>query len=171
MTTELYRFQNRRDTAANWSAQNPLLKAGELGFETTTNFFKIGDGVAHWNDLPYQNQTGPTGPQGVKGVSPVFTFQGSLSIYNGATRLYFEESHTITGIRASIGSISVGGPVNVSFYISGTLLGSVSIPAGQHTANLTVSRTVNAGDYATISITSVGPGQPGSDLVATLNVL
>jgi hypothetical protein len=45
------RMQQRRGTAAQWTAANPVLAAGEIGFETDTNKFKIGDGVNAWNTL------------------------------------------------------------------------------------------------------------------------
>lgn len=47
------RIQNRRDTAANWTSNNPTLAAGEIGFETDTNKFKIGTGSTAWNSLNY----------------------------------------------------------------------------------------------------------------------
>ena len=50
----LARIQIRRDTGQNWIDNNPILFAGEIGFETTTNKFKIGDGVSNWNSLDYQ---------------------------------------------------------------------------------------------------------------------
>jgi hypothetical protein len=34
----------RNDTAANWTANNPILAKAELGFESDTNKIKIGDG-------------------------------------------------------------------------------------------------------------------------------
>lgn len=46
-------IQNRQDTAANWYNVNPILAVGEIGFETNTNKFKIGDGVTSWRDLAY----------------------------------------------------------------------------------------------------------------------
>ena len=47
------RMQQRRGTAAQWTAANPVLAAGEIGFETDTNQFKIGDGVNLWAALSY----------------------------------------------------------------------------------------------------------------------
>jgi hypothetical protein len=47
------RMQQRRSLAADWTTANPILAAGEIGFETDTNKFKIGDGVNHWADLVY----------------------------------------------------------------------------------------------------------------------
>jgi hypothetical protein len=46
-------IQLRRDTAANWTAQNPTLAAGEMGIETDTGQVKIGDGVTAWTSLGY----------------------------------------------------------------------------------------------------------------------
>jgi hypothetical protein len=46
-------IQLRRDTAANWTSINPILAEGEMGVDTTVNEVKIGDGVTHWNLLPY----------------------------------------------------------------------------------------------------------------------
>lgn len=43
----------RHDTAANWTAKNPVLLDGELGVETDTTFFKIGDGATAWTSLKY----------------------------------------------------------------------------------------------------------------------
>lgn len=47
------RIQLRRDTAANWSATNPTLAQGEIGFDLTNNKIKIGTGSTVWNSLPY----------------------------------------------------------------------------------------------------------------------
>jgi hypothetical protein len=47
------RMQQRRGTAAQWTASDPILNIGEIGFESDNNKFKIGDGVNHWADLPY----------------------------------------------------------------------------------------------------------------------
>lgn len=38
----------RQDTSANWTANNPILSVGELGYETDTFRLKVGRGVA-WN--------------------------------------------------------------------------------------------------------------------------
>lgn len=56
-------FLFRRDTAANWAANNPTLLAGELGLETDTNYFKLGNGISTWISLGYVG-VGPTGPTG-----------------------------------------------------------------------------------------------------------
>jgi hypothetical protein len=46
-------MQQRRGTAAQWTSADPILNAGEIGWESDTNKFKIGDGTNHWEDLTY----------------------------------------------------------------------------------------------------------------------
>ena len=53
MTT---RIKLRRDTTANWQTNNPILALGEPGLDTTNNSVKYGDGITHWNNLPYSGE-------------------------------------------------------------------------------------------------------------------
>lgn len=54
------RIEFRRDTLANWTANNPILLAGEIGCETDTFItkFKVGDGTTAYNSLPYFSFSG-----------------------------------------------------------------------------------------------------------------
>lgn len=47
------RIRLRRDTAANWTSENPVLLAGEMGIETDTRKYKVGDGSTAWTGLSY----------------------------------------------------------------------------------------------------------------------
>jgi Major tropism determinant N-terminal domain len=47
------RIYHRRDTASNWTSINPTLGAGEIGVETDTLKFKIGNNSQNWNALAY----------------------------------------------------------------------------------------------------------------------
>ena len=51
-------IQLRNDTAANWTAADPVLAQGEMGLESDTRLFKIGDGVSTWSELDYSPLTG-----------------------------------------------------------------------------------------------------------------
>ena len=51
------RIQIRRDTAANWTTANPILREGEMGLETDTLKIKVGNSVAAWSTRPYLNVT------------------------------------------------------------------------------------------------------------------
>ena len=78
-------LQVRRDTAANWTSYNPILLAGEIGYEYNTNKAKIGDGTTNWNGLPYlTTATGPTGSTGFTGPTG-FTGATGATGSTGAT--------------------------------------------------------------------------------------
>ena len=48
MTT---RIKLRRDTAANWASNDPVLALGEAGYDTTNNALRVGDGTTAWSGL------------------------------------------------------------------------------------------------------------------------
>ena len=48
-------MKQRYDTAANWTAQNPTLLAGEFGIESDTKKWKVGTGSTAWTSLLYSN--------------------------------------------------------------------------------------------------------------------
>lgn len=47
------RFRVRRRTAASWTSGNEVLLDSEIGLETDTRKFKVGDGTTAWNSLNY----------------------------------------------------------------------------------------------------------------------
>lgn len=57
-------IQLRRGTAAQWLSVNPILASGEMGVETDTHQFKIGDGSLAWTALPYGGTSGAGVPTG-----------------------------------------------------------------------------------------------------------
>ena len=46
---------------ANWTAENPILLRGEIGYEIETNYEKIGNGRDAWNKLAYYGSPGHWG--------------------------------------------------------------------------------------------------------------
>ena len=50
-------IQHKRGTALQWTTLNPTLEAGEVGWESDTNKFKIGTGSTVWTSLPYATLT------------------------------------------------------------------------------------------------------------------
>lgn len=100
----------RRDTAANWTANNPTLALGEPGIETDTNKVKYGDGVTAWTSLSYAaagastllSLTDVTG-DGTNGQVLTTNGAGSFSfttVAGGATEL--------DGLSDVAGSVSAG---------------------------------------------------------------
>ena len=51
------RIQNKYDPSTEWANNNPILLVGEIGFESDTGKFKIGDGERTWLKLPYAAST------------------------------------------------------------------------------------------------------------------
>ena len=49
------KIQVRRGLASLWTSTNPTLSAGEIGYETDTGLFKIGDGTTTWTSLSYNS--------------------------------------------------------------------------------------------------------------------
>ena len=48
------RMQQRKGTAAEWLAAEPVILAiGEIGYETDTGYFKVGNGTSTWTQLEY----------------------------------------------------------------------------------------------------------------------
>jgi len=95
------KMQQRRGTAAEWTSANPVLAPGEIGLETDTGRFKIGDGAKLWNDtlLKYYSTatdlqaditaTSPVvwtpNPQGLDATKAVISFdQGAQNSTNDA---------------------------------------------------------------------------------------
>jgi hypothetical protein len=84
------RMQQRRGTASQWTSSNegagPILNAGEIGWESDTNRFKIGDGVSSWSSLDYFADINST-------VNPAF---GSSITFEGATANDYETVLAVT---------------------------------------------------------------------------
>jgi len=57
-------IQLRNDTAANWTSNDPTLAVGEIGIETDTDLFKLGDGATAWTALGYGGVQGTAGTDG-----------------------------------------------------------------------------------------------------------
>lgn len=70
-------LQIRRDTAANWTSNNPTLAQGEPALETDTGKLKFGDGSTAWTSLGYfaGGSGGSGGPSGfAQGLSSTWDF-------------------------------------------------------------------------------------------------
>ena len=61
MSIQTTRIQHRRGTSEALAAVNEVPLAGEIGIETDTGKYKIGNGSTNWNELPYSGQAFPTG--------------------------------------------------------------------------------------------------------------
>jgi len=93
-TTIRVQMAQRKDTAANWTAANPILLSGEIGHETDTKKFKIGDGTTNWNSLAYLPIPDGSGNLTITGNLEIGT-TGSLT-FEGSTANGFETTLAVT---------------------------------------------------------------------------
>ena len=119
-------IQLRRDTAANWTSTNPTLASGEMGLETDTNLFKIGDGSTAWSALLYQT---------AKITTVTKTAAGTLALTDAGKVV---ETSVATG-----NNLTVPPNVDVPFPI-GTQILVIQVGAGQTTLVAGAGVTLNA---------------------------
>lgn len=85
------RIQIRRGTASNWTSVNPILAAGEAGYETDSGKLKIGDGTTSWTSLSYISSDAP-------GVSEIAqdAVNAALTMGSGLSKSYDDAGNAIT---------------------------------------------------------------------------
>ena len=71
-------IQLRNDTAVNWTTADPILAQGEMGVETDTDQFKLGNGVDAWSVLPYGGIQGEPGV--IAADSPIVYTAGTQTV-------------------------------------------------------------------------------------------
>jgi hypothetical protein len=96
-------FTIKKNTAAVWANANTILENGEMGLETDTRQFKIGDAVTPWNDLTYGAITGPQGIQGAIGAKGDTGAQG-VQGNAGPNQVATSTASNITGLLKGDGS-------------------------------------------------------------------
>jgi len=152
------RMQQRRGTAAQWVSTNsgngPILNAGEIGYETDTNKFKIGDGTNHWINLDYFIDANST-------VNPAF---GSSIVFEGATANAFETTVQVTDPTEDR---TITLPNATGTVVLADVSGNVTV-----SGNLTVQGTTTTIDSSTIAVTNsfVFEGATANDYETTLTV-
>ena len=57
-TTLKVRNRIATKTTKEWETENPILLKGEMGYDSTSKRYKIGDGVNRWKNLQYEIDTG-----------------------------------------------------------------------------------------------------------------
>jgi len=96
--TTFTRFKLRNGTAAEWTAANPTLLQGEIGVETDTRRYKIGDGSTAWAGLSYY----------VDGVA----IRGQCSkMTDGTIDITTQGTYVTTGLTATLDSSTAYGMV------------------------------------------------------------
>jgi hypothetical protein len=135
------KIQIRRGTAAQWTAANPVLIVGELGFETDTKLIKAGDGTTAWTALAYYTGAAPDALN-LTGTTLAPTIVSS-SLTTVGTLTGLTVSNTITG---NINTASqLQNPRTIS--LGGEATGNTSFDGS---ANVTITTTIpllDGGNY------------------------
>jgi len=147
------KIQVRRDTASQWSSNNPTLDSGEIGFVTDENKIKLGDGSTAWNSLEYVKAdaivdsvelgTDTTGNyvetlvagagvslsgEGSESASVTITNEGVVSLAGTASEVE---------VSASSGSVIIGLPDSVNISTDLTVGGNLTVNGTTTTVNST----------------------------------
>jgi hypothetical protein len=102
------RMQQRRGTASQWVSANTVLTAGELGYETDTGQFKIGDGTTAWLSLPYFKDTLDLDIAGKAPIdSPTFTGTVVLPSTTSIGDVTASEIAVLEGLTASTEELNI----------------------------------------------------------------
>jgi hypothetical protein len=175
MTT---RMQQRRGTSTQWTNADPVLAAGEIGVETDTNQFKLGDGVSVWSDLSYFQNLGDLGSSlddyillSTKGVANgVATLDGSGQIPSS------QLANIINGAPAALDTLNeIASVLGNSSNITGNIISNLAqIDTTLNSLGGTVTTLTT--NYGTLSTTVSGhttslatQGASISDGVTNLN--
>jgi hypothetical protein len=146
------RIQLRRDTAANWTSTNPVLRAGEFGIETDTLKFKIGNGSSTWTQITnYANVTSsglttslndyileadlgnPSGPAKLNSSGDLLVPENSIILWDDAD---YDYTTTVTATQPTAdrtitlpnatGTVALA--ENVAALSGATFTGNISVP-------------------------------------------
>lgn len=148
-------IQFRRGLAAEWSSINPILAEGEMGIETDTNLFKLGDGLLNWNDLAYGGIQGPQGDLGPRG--PIGN--GNIAVDNV---LYVSKSGDDSNDGLNLSSSKLTIKAALAIATAGT---TIYVKSGDYTENnplLIPSRVSIVGDN--LRTVTVRPANDTQDL-------
>ena len=98
-------MQQRRGTVSQWINANPILNAGEIGWESDTNRFRIGDGVNHFVDLQrfYNGDDITASIDALVGIAPgTLDTLGELAAAIGNDPDFLDDYATITYVDGEI---------------------------------------------------------------------
>jgi len=151
------KIQLRRDTAADWASNNPTLSAGEFGWESDTNRFKIGTGSTAWNSLEYSDTLKTLGDLGITGSTISAPSNGDLTLTtSGSGKVNISGAYTLP---SSDGSANQVLQTNGSGVLS---FGTVSVGDFSFTGS-----TISSPSNADITLT---PGGTGGVVASALRI-
>lgn len=166
------RLQNRRDTSTAWASANPTLAAGEMGLETNTSKWKMGDGVTAWNSLAYaysagaQGTTGTQGANGAQGTTGSNGVQGTTGAQGQVGQQGITGAQGLTGPQGITGTTGAAGggiagfnaQTGTTYTLVGTDVNKLVTASNASAITVTVPPSIfSANDV--INLQQIGAGQ------------
>ncbi len=151
-------IQLRTGTAAQWTAANPTLAMGEMGYESDTGQLKIGNGTTAWSSLAYGGPQGPAQTQVIESYGD--GSDGNVLISSGTTTLVrdmFYNNLTLSGTGQIVTGgyrVFVKGILDITAAQAGAIInnggngGNASSQTGGSAGTATTAATVGAGGAA-----------------------
>lgn len=124
-------IQSRRGLAADWTSSNPILHDGEVGLEKDSRKFKWGDGVTHWNALPYATagNTGGVFVSGTLAAPNLVSAGGGVGVSPNLRQYQYIASTGGAIVVASNPAIAAGSSVGQELILEGTSnINTIAIP-------------------------------------------
>lgn len=171
------RIQLRRDIASNWTTNNPILLSGELGIETDTARFKIGNG-GRWNSITSYafkvgeaNGVASLGPTGklitsqlpdsfsiTTDVQAAISALSTTNIAEGSNKYYTDQRAIAANISAISGAISTEISAR-NAQITTSKIEAVNIAATDATTKATAAKAEAIAAASTAADTKVATGK------------
>jgi hypothetical protein len=156
-------IQVRRGTASQWTSTNPVLAAGEWGYESDTNKAKIGNGSSAWNSLSYFGGTGTvssiTAGTGLSGGT--ITSTGTIAI-DTATTVDVSTAQTLTNktLTAPVINLSLNAQTGTTYTFALSDNGKLvtASNAGAQTYSIPTNGTTAFPTGTQINIIGIGAG-------------
>jgi hypothetical protein len=131
----------RRDTASNWTSNNPTLALGEIAYETDTLKIKFGNGSSNWAALSYATQGAGGGLTLASLAVTIGTVTGGGSLsYNNSTGMFTFRPADLSSYLTSINSSQVTTALGFT-PIQRSSLSVTSASANSQFSTLTYSNT------------------------------
>lgn len=121
--------QNKIDTSANFTTNNPILASGQFGVESDTNKIKMGNGTSTWNDLEYISGDN----NGLKYTELPIPIKDSTNTEATLTvPIYYSDKIKIDAIQNDLNNIN-DSTIDPSKKLLGQLLSSCNMPVNTET--------------------------------------
>jgi hypothetical protein len=149
------KIQLRRDTAANWTSANPTLSSGELGYETDTGKFKIGNAAGTaWTSLSY---AAVTAYGDLSGTPSAYTLPTATTSVLGGVKVDGTTVTIASGvISASASSYTL--PTATTSVLGGVKVDGSSITISSGVISSTYSYTLPAASVSVLGGVRLGTG-------------